>query len=270
MTAYYLSRSKPQGTDTTATMGNICSGGKEECKKGALDALDHRREGATDSAKNNARSDDRAPPTMDGARLPHSESLTSALSNTANAAGMTAAIPSSTSTSAAEMDLAERALRQEQARCKVIVQETGRAMVPLRSTRGNTLYYDQGFAAALAQHLEQTTQFPPPVLSPLPPVPTTLRTGVQSTATAAVESTANPTNDAGAVGVNKMNTVYAILSRPEWEGITVGVKEGGLAGCGGENPAKYMDQLSEQFLDSLIPKKERLFVKALPITENLL
>jgi hypothetical protein len=36
------------------------------------------------------------------------------------------------------------------------------------------------------------------------------------------------------------------------------------------NPTKYLDQVCEQFLDSIIPKKERLFVSAPPILETLL
>ena len=51
-------------------------------------------------------------------------------------------------------------LQEEQARLEMIVSTAGRGMVVVRSTRGSTGYYDQGFAAALAQHLEQTTEFP--------------------------------------------------------------------------------------------------------------
>ena len=48
--------------------------------------------------------------------------------------------------------------REEQARLDLIVSTAGRGMVAVQSTRGSTGYYDQGFAAALAQHLDQTTQ----------------------------------------------------------------------------------------------------------------
>ena len=50
----------------------------------------------------------------------------------------------------------EQALREEQARLERIVSAAGRDMVAVRSTRGGSYYNDQGFAAALAQHLEQT------------------------------------------------------------------------------------------------------------------
>lgn len=52
-------------------------------------------------------------------------------------------------------DEAERALREEQARLEHIVSTAGRDMVAVRSTRANPGYYDQGFAAALAQHLQE-------------------------------------------------------------------------------------------------------------------
>lgn len=61
-----------------------------------------------------------------------------------------------------------KALREEQARLDMIVTAAGRGMVAVRSTRGSTGYYDQGFAAALAQHLEQTTTFPETLQLELP------------------------------------------------------------------------------------------------------
>ena len=64
-------------------------------------------------------------------------------------------------------------LREEQARLDMIVTTAGRGMVSVRSTRGSTGYYDQGFAAALAQHLEQTTTFPETLPIELPSPSTT-------------------------------------------------------------------------------------------------
>ena len=61
-----------------------------------------------------------------------------------------------------------KALREEQARLDMVVSAAGRGMVAVRSTRGSTGYYDQGFAAALAQHLEQTTTFPKTLQLDLP------------------------------------------------------------------------------------------------------
>ena len=130
-------------------------------------------------------------------------------------------------------------VRQEQARLDVIVSAAGRGMVAVRSTRGSTGYYDQGFAAALAQHLEETTQFPGKLPMKLPPAPTT------------------------------GSSVYERLSRPQWEGILLG-NGGGLAGCAGENPIRYMDNLAESLLDSVVPSKQQLFAGANPMVENLL
>jgi len=141
-----------------------------------------------------------------------------------------------------------KALREEQARLELIVQATGRRMVAVRSTRGSTGYYDQGFAAALAQHLEQTTEFPErvPVRAPPPP----------------------PQGAAG--GGSSSSSLYSRLAAPQWEGVGLGVEGSGLAGCAGKNPAAYFDDVAESFLDQTIPKKERLFAGAAPFLENLL
>jgi len=129
-------------------------------------------------------------------------------------------------------------MREEQARLDLIVSAAGRGMVAVRSTRGSTGYYDQGFAAALAQHLEETTQFPDrlPVHLPL---------------------------------VNRTTSVYERLSQPQWEAIALG-NSTGLAGCAGENPIRYMDNIAESLLDSVVPAKQQLFAAASPMVENLL
>jgi hypothetical protein len=129
-------------------------------------------------------------------------------------------------------------VRQEQARLDLIVSAAGRGMVAVRSTRGSTGYYDQGFAAALAQHLEETTQFPEKLPIKLSPAPTG-------------------------------TSVYDRLSRPQWDGIALG-NGGGLAGCAGENPIRYIDNIAESLLDSVVPSKQQLFAGANPMVENLL
>lgn len=121
-------------------------------------------------------------------------------------------------------------LREEQNRADLIVQATGRRMVAVRSTRGSN-YFDQGFGAALVQHLEQTTQFAERVPRDLPP--------------------------------SHAESVYARLSQPMWDKIRLGTKDG-------ENPSTQMDHVAESYLDHVVPKKERLFVGAGPIVENLL
>ena len=152
--------------------------------------------------------------------------------------------PSSSNDAAAQrassQEEAERLklIREEQARLDLIVSAAGRGMVAVRSTRGSTGYYDQGFAAALAQHLEETTQFPNALPIRLPPP----YTG---------------------------NSVYERLSQPQWDGILLG-PGGGLAGCAGENPIRYMDNLAESLLDSAVPTKQQLFAGVRPMVENLL
>ena len=131
-----------------------------------------------------------------------------------------------------------KALRDEQARLEMIVSTAGRGMVSVRSTRGSTGYYDQGFAAALAQHLEQTTQFPDKLEVRLPPP-------------------------------SSSSTIYSKLNQPQWEGIALGTG-GGLAGCGGEDPMRYMDNVAESLLDSVVPAKQQLFAGVNPMVENLM
>lgn len=256
-------------------MGNICSGGKEESKKGAFVEERRDNDGSSEEQDRNflqqaggggvagggLTSNAAAYATGTEGLVPHHD----VLGTDAGAAGQ----DGDGLMTAAEQRAAEQAAARlkEQARAaKMIVQETGRAMVSVRSTRGSTVYYDdQGFAAALSQHLEQTTRFPDRVPARLPPAPQQRRSSSSSARTAAA-----PPKTGGSDAVSNNNTVYAILSQPEWEGISLGGKNDGLAGCAGEHPAKYMDHICEQFLDSLLPKKERLFAKAPPIMENLL
>lgn len=206
-------------------MGNICCGGQDESKKASAFEVNEKHDVV--ERTNQQTPVAREPETVaNDALLPQSP------------AGGEAAV----SLTAAEQEAAEQLLkksREEQARLDLIVQATGRGMVAVRSTRGSTGYYDQGFAAALSQHLEQTTKFPEHVAIQLPPAASSTET-----------------------------SMYARLSQPEWEGIALGPKDG-LAGCAGESPHSYMDHLAEQFLDSVVPKKE-LFSNVDPIMESLL
>jgi hypothetical protein len=47
----------------------------------------------------------------------------------------------------------------EDARRNYIVQVAAREMISIKSSRGSAGYFDQGFAKALAEHLEETTSF---------------------------------------------------------------------------------------------------------------
>jgi hypothetical protein len=226
-------------------MGNVCCGDAEQKKVGAFqgdDSDDRDRQYDSHHSFNTLTSQT----TM---QTPHTSTsgLTSDMlnnNNNNNNAGTNS--NSSMSNLAGTISAAEQAkenerlqaLREEQARLELIVQATGRGMVAVRSTRGSTGYYDQGFAAALAQHLEQTTQFPATLPISLPAA--------------------------------HVDSIYARLAQPQWEGIALGTKGGGLAGCAGENPNTYMNHVAESYLDATIPKKERLFRGIGPIVENLL
>lgn len=121
-------------------------------------------------------------------------------------------------------------LREEHARLDMIVATAGRGMVAVRSTRGSTGYYDQGFAAALAQHLEQTTQFPEtlPVKLPKP---------------------------------STQDSIYNKLNQPITLHLPTKV---------GEDPHRYMDNIAESLLETVVPAKQQLFARVNPIVESLL
>lgn len=189
-------------------MGQVCSGGKDESRKGgafeevpiADEALTSSQYVEDSSPSQQLRSQDPTASKEDAERL--------------------------------------KKVREEQVRLDLIVSAAGRGMVAVRSTRGSTGYYDQGFAAALAQHLEETTQFPDKLPVRLPPA-------------------------------SSSTSVYDRLNKAQWESITLG-DGGGLAGCAGENPIRYMDNVAESILDSVVPAKQQLFAGANPMVENLL
>jgi hypothetical protein len=200
-----------------------------------------------------------------------------------NAANSSSAAAAANSANAAAALL----LRQEQARLEIIVQAAGRGMVAVRSTRGSNAYYDQGFAAALGQHLEQTTTFPQHVVSrQLPPFESSSSINSSSSSNMTTTSsggtgsgnanTASSSLGDGAAASNKTmsnSSVYARLNQPAWEFIQLGTKRHGLAGCAGENPQAYFDHVAESFLDEIVPHKQRLFANntgVQPIVESLL
>jgi hypothetical protein len=226
-------------------MGNVCCGTAENKKVGAFQGGDD-ADDPYDShhSLNTAPSHQQAATNTSQTTLASGPGSSEFLNNAGTNTGSSSSISNlqGNAISAAEQAKENerlQALREEQARLELIVQATGRGMVAVRSTRGSTGYYDQGFAAALAQHLEQTTQFPATLPISLPP--------------------AHPTE-----------SIHARLAQPQWEGIALGTKGGGLAGCAGENPNTYMNHVAESYLDATIPKKERLFRGIGPIVENLL
>lgn len=210
------------------TMGNVCCGTTEERSKPSAfttsgDSVASNSVDASTTAKRLGSSSATHPTQQT------SSDASSLINNNSNAA--------TTGQNRQESPEVDKERREEESRLELLVQTAGRAMVAVRSTRGSNPYYDQGFAAALAQHLEQTTKFPTQV----PPLPKT------------------PSN----------SSVYDRLSQNTWHDLELGHK-GGLAGCAGENPEKYLDRVAESFLDRVVPKKEQLFSKSKPIVESLL
>jgi hypothetical protein len=204
------------------SMGNICCGTKEEEKK-----KDAWIASSSSLHKQDAGTIDESGSALDSSSDARWEGGLTSTDDSASAS----------STLAASSDARLQAMRQEQARLEVLVQAAGRRMVAVRSTRGNHAYYDQGFAAALSQHLESTCHFPA-LPQPLPPP-------------------------------CAPDVAQRFLSEPAWKYTQLGPGEG-LAGCGDENPVTYLNHVVESYLDSVLVKKEQLFGKSGLIVETLL
>ena len=277
-------------------MGQVCSGDKPEAKKS----------GAFQDTSNDVVFDGHGHPLGDATHT-HDQQQNQRQDGIQDSGGSALG---DAATEAEDRAKGERlkAEREEQARLDLIVSTAGRGMVSVRSTRGSTMYYDQGFAAALALHLEQTTQFPNELAIRLPPPPSSssnltaksssaigpsdgdgeagaaASTAGTSLSTAAGEGATGPSSGAmgngGAEGGEgdanstatsaTSNGVYARLSQPLWQGIKLGTKGTGVAGCAGENPVTYMDQVAESLLEDIVPSKQKMFLGAQPIIENLL
>jgi hypothetical protein len=269
-------------------MGQVCSGAKPESKhpsafqdasEDTLQAGDHRH-------------------VLGDATQAQNQSLNQQQQQQQQASSSTQSQLSDAATAAEDRAKGERlkALREEQTRLDLIVSAAGRGMIAVRSTRGSTGYYDQGFAAALAQHLEQTTQFPNELPIRLPPPPSAAsasastavashpRGSTSSNSDGGAGSAAGPSPVGGGEGssssgkpgddtitaAGRSNGVYARLAQPPWQGIQMGNKGTGLAGCAGENPNTYMDHVAESLLEVVVPAKQQMLLGAKPIIENLL
>lgn len=67
----------------------------------------------------------------------------------------------------------------------------------------------------------------------------------------------------------KPKDVIETLERGRWGGVRLGSRGSGLAGCGGEDPEYYLDDLSEAFLETMVPTRNSLFGGCVSIVENL-
>lgn len=245
-------------------MGQICSGQKREQSKDSALSADVTTEDLSILKQQQEQYQQQIPTNNDFSILRNQSSASSLTALQQQQAGASGTIPT---TSSAKEKEHLKALQQEQHRLDMIVAAAGRGMISVRSTRGSTGYYDQGFAAALAQHLEQTTSFPSSLPVTLPLAPNESSTSTTSQETLKVGS--GDGDQATKLSISYSNTVYDRLARPPWEGITLG-QGGGLAGCGGENPSQYMDNVAESLLDTVLPTKQHLFAGVKPMVENLL
>jgi hypothetical protein len=178
-------------------MGNVCCGSKEEASKAT--AFD-----AGDDAASASHFDDAG------------GSLTSGRGEGSNKDASASGGPGGQGNkSLSETDPGQmQAVKEEQARLEWIVQATGRRMVGVRTNRSAQGYYvDQGFAAALYQHLEQTTELPNRLPDEFP----------------ASAGTSSSTSSSSAASSNKL---LKMLSAPTWDPIHVVRREasGGILG----------------------------------------
>lgn len=76
-----------------------------------------------------------------------------------------------------------------------------------------------------------------------------------------------PNNNQG--GGSNTKDAIDMLGRGIWDGVKLGSRGSGLAGCGGEDPEYYLDDLAEAFLEKMVPTKTSLFGGCASIVENL-
>mmetsp|Transcript_24415 Transcript_24415/g.26939 ORF Transcript_24415/g.26939 Transcript_24415/m.26939 type:complete len:214 (+) Transcript_24415:236-877(+) len=134
----------------------------------------------------------------------------------------------------------QREKEKEEARLQLIVSSAGRDMVSIQSTRGATFYHDQGFAAALSQHLQQTL----PSTSSHPNLPCFVSPSLSSTITR------SNGREGGNNSTNTNNDLLSVLSRP------LPADNGGL--------------WEMEVVNEAIITKEQLFANCPQIVENLL
>lgn len=79
-----------------------------------------------------------------------------------------------------------------------------------------------------------------------------------------------PTSHAAGAGASpNSKEIMENLGKGRWEGVRLGSRGSGLAGCGGEDPEYYLDDLAEAFLETMVPTKTSMFGGCPSIVENL-
>jgi len=172
----------------------------------------------------------------------------------------------------------------ELARREAIVTAASQSMVPVGSTQGSVAmgmggrhrimnhhhsggggintYYDPSYAAAAAQDILRSAAVTGGLVF------------YDDKATQAawnvsvVGSMPMPASSSSPRVANSKD-VMETLGRGRWDGVRLGSRGSGLAGCGGENPEYYLDDLAEAFLETVVPTKTTLFGGCASIVENL-
>lgn len=80
---------------------------------------------------------------------------------------------------------------------------------------------------------------------------------------------ASYSRDGGGGTQTPSKDVMDTLSTGRWDKIRLGSRGGGVAGCGGEDPEYYVDDLADAFWDDMVPTKMNLFGGCPSIVENL-
>jgi len=214
-------------------MGQVCSGAKEESTKGGpLDLpSDHHSSDQYSGGDNNKDVTDLLggdsnigdPMRGGGAGGIGSDGETN---NNQNNQQQQQGVTPVTSAEAAKVAAVKAEEEQRKRKELWIVNGAARGMVAVRSTRGSTGYYDQGFAGLLAQHLEQTTSFPNRLPLVLPPPPSSSQKqensggGSSSTSSNDVTSTGGDSNTTiGSTTTKKGTSVFDRLAQPPWDGL---------------------------------------------------
>ena len=216
-------------------MGQVCSGAKEESTKGGpLDLpSDHHSSDQYSGGDNNKDVTDLLggdsnigdPMRGGGAGGIGSDGETN--NNQNNQQQQQQGVTPVTSAEAAKVAAVKAEEERRKRKELWIVNGAARGMVAVRSTRGSTGYYDQGFAGLLAQHLEQTTSFPNRLPLVLPPPPSSSQkqenSGGSSSSSNDVTSTggdSNTTIGSTTTSTTKKGTsVFDRLAQPPWDGL---------------------------------------------------
>jgi hypothetical protein len=258
-------------------MGQLCSfcGSREEAKKSTAFQNGNYSEDAPDQDRSTQHSNQASP--FSGQQTPET-AHDGSNQNLASAHGHDALSNGDPNAPIEEIDEEERERRlkqyqQEQAelaRREAIVNTASQSMVPVGSQSASSgkmhhqrlggiyTYYDPAYAAAAAQDILNSAA----------------RTGglmfVDDEATRAAWSV----NVVGEMpksieGATEKDLIDA-LGKGRWDDVRLGSRESGVAGCGGEDPEYFLDDLAEAFLETMVPTKTNLFGGCPSIVENLL